>query len=163
MSVCKAPSCAREAKARGVCLMHYKRLRKTGDLSTPWKSLPILDRITRKVEVDESGCWLWTGFKRVDGYGSIGGRLPDGRTSCNWNVHRVVWELTVGPIPEGLTIDHLCRVRHCVNIDHLEPVTRAENTRRGNAPGQVVRRRRLGLPELAVADLTPIRKDRGAA
>lgn len=55
--------------------------------------------------------------------------------------HRVAYELFVGPIPEGLTLDHLCRVRHCVNPLHLEPVTRGENTRRNDsAPSQNARK-----------------------
>ena len=52
-------------------------------------------------------------------------------TSSSYDpAHRAAYALDVGPIPEGLTIDHLCRVRHCVRPDHLEPVTQAENTRR---------------------------------
>ena len=48
--------------------------------------------------------------------------------------HRFAYEMLVGPIPEGLDLDHLCRVRHCVNPNHLEPVTRSENLRRGIRP-----------------------------
>lgn len=67
------------------------------------------------------GCWLWTGKIGHNGYGKSSARLA----------HRVSWELQRGPIPAGLVIDHLCRVRHCVNPDHLEPVTIQENIRRG--------------------------------
>ena len=70
------------------------------------------------------GCWLWTGSLNNKGYGQWG---QNGRTR---SAHRVAYEFYVGPIPEGLTIDHLCRTRHCVRPDHLEPVTSAENTRR---------------------------------
>lgn len=70
------------------------------------------------------GCWLWTGALNNKGYGQWG---QNGRTR---SAHRVAYEFFVGPIPEGLTIDHLCRVRRCVRPDHLEPVTSAENTRR---------------------------------
>jgi hypothetical protein len=61
------------------------------------------------------------------GYGAfmVGGR--------NVRVHRWAYETLVGPIPDGLVIDHLCRVRNCVNPDHLEPVTHRENIRRGEA------------------------------
>ena len=75
--------------------------------------------------VDESGCWLWQGYKNPKGYGIAG---HNGKI-CR--AHRVMYEELVGPIPEGLDIDHLCRVRHCVNPDHLEPVTRRENILRG--------------------------------
>ena len=51
--------------------------------------------------------------------------------------HRIGYEQLVGPIPKGLELDHLCRVRHCVNPDHLEPVTHKENTLRGSCPAAV--------------------------
>jgi hypothetical protein len=66
-------------------------------------------------------CWNWTGPMQKGGYGKHGGSPA----------HRVVYELLVGPIPEGLHIDHLCRNRACVRPEHLEPVTREENVRRG--------------------------------
>lgn len=49
-------------------------------------------------------------------------------------MHRVVYEQQVGPIPPGLVIDHLCRVRNCLNVEHMEPVTRGENVLRGECP-----------------------------
>lgn len=73
-------------------------------------------------KVDKSGdCWLWTKALDPAGYAFIG---IDGQ---GVRAHRWAWESVNGPIPEGLEIDHLCRVRHCVNPDHLEPVTHAEN------------------------------------
>lgn len=72
-----------------------------------------------------SGCWLWTGHVDKNGYGSI---KVKGKT-CR--VHRVSYETHMGPIPEGLVIDHLCRVTCCANPNHLEPVTNRENIRRG--------------------------------
>ena len=78
--------------------------------------------------VDRStGCWLYTGGLNADGYATI--RSDDGRTAY---VHRLVYAALVGPIPAELTIDHLCRVRHCCNPEHLEPVTRGLNTLRGD-------------------------------
>jgi hypothetical protein len=74
----------------------------------------------------ETGCWIWQRATSADGYGrvSVGGKVIP--------AHRRAYELLVGPIPKGLTIDHLCRNRPCVNPDHLEPVTNRENILRGN-------------------------------
>ncbi len=76
-------------------------------------------------------CWPWEGAKDRSGYGvfHIGSR-KDG-TRCNVIAHRWVWEQEHGPIPSGLQIDHLCRNRACQNTAHMELVTSAENTRRG--------------------------------
>lgn len=73
-----------------------------------------------------SGCWLWTGTSTRKGYGTI--RI-DGRATM---AHRFSYEFHKGPIPDGLQIDHLCRVTCCVNPDHLEAVTGRENILRGN-------------------------------
>jgi hypothetical protein len=78
----------------------------------------------RRVEKTEGGCWLWTGGKLLNGYGVI--RVQKQRVY----VHRFAYECEHGPIPPGLALDHLCRVRLCVNPAHLEPVTTAENSRR---------------------------------
>ena len=81
------------------------------------------DRWTTKVRQDESGCVVWTAGKDSKGYGTIG----------PWKAHRVAWVAAHGrDVPDGLTIDHLCRNRACVNPDHLEPVTSRINTLRGN-------------------------------
>ena len=89
------------------------------------KARPLADRFWEKV--DKSGdCWLWTGAI-TNGYGVI----HSGATHVF--AHRAAYEMSVQPIPEGLVIDHLCRVPRCVNPSHLEAVTHAENVRRGNA------------------------------
>ena len=84
-------------------------------------------RFWAKVEKTDT-CWLWTGSKNAEGYGQI---LLNRKLA---KAHRVAYELTAVAIPAGLTIDHLCRVRHCVNPAHLEAVTLGENTLRGIAP-----------------------------
>lgn len=71
------------------------------------------------------GCWVWTGALNASGYGAVG------RDSKVLRVHRVTYELLVGPIPDGLQLDHLCRNRACCNPEHLEPVTNRENWLRG--------------------------------
>jgi len=71
-------------------------------------------------------CWRWTHKVRSDGYGLIAA----GGNHRTQAVHRFAYELAIGPIPEGLEIDHLCNVRNCCNPLHLEAVTRAENRRR---------------------------------
>ena len=73
-------------------------------------------------------CWLWTGSLTKKGYARRIGH--DGRF---WSGHQLAYILLVGEIPPDLVIDHLCRVRHCVNPDHMELVTPEENTRRGTA------------------------------
>lgn len=81
-----------------------------------------------------SGCWLWTGTMNALGYGRMWARdatKPNGWRSTS--AHRYSYEVHVGPIPDGLCLDHKCRVRCCVNPAHLEPVTQAENVRRGIA------------------------------
>lgn len=86
---------------------------------------PAIDRFNEQIsKSDETGCWDWTGTKQANGYSSfyLRGRLLRG--------HRWSYENFVGPIPDGLQIDHLCRNRACVNPKHLEPVTAQENTRR---------------------------------
>jgi hypothetical protein len=81
-------------------------------------------RMASKIRVDENGCWIWTGARQGNGYGSVG------YNGASRLTHRVTYELVVGEIPEGLQIDHLCRVRSCCNPQHCEPVTAAENVRR---------------------------------
>lgn len=82
------------------------------------------ERILRYVEVDEAGHWIWKAARDTGGYG----QLRIGRRT--YKAHRVSYEAFVGPIPDGLHIDHLCRIRECVNPQHLEPVTCLENVRR---------------------------------
>ena len=77
----------------------------------------------------KSGCWLWNGRLEYDGYARVWS-TEDGRYVP---AHRWVFERLRGPIADGKEMDHICRNKGCVNPDHLEPVTRAENQRRGDA------------------------------
>lgn len=88
-----------------------------------------IERFWHYVEITPS-CWLWTAAI-TDGYGSI----HSSYLRRNLRAHRFAYELLVGPIPVGLQLDHLCRVRRCVNPAHLEPVTARENIMRGVGMG----------------------------
>ena len=85
----------------------------------------VLDRFWDKVEITNS-CWNWKGAK-LNGYGYFNN---NGKTAT---VHRFIYKMFIGEIPENLTIDHLCRNRKCVNLQHLELVTSKENTLRGES------------------------------
>jgi hypothetical protein len=82
------------------------------------------DRIQSKIAVASSGCWEWQASCLKNGYGQVRFKWD------MWLAHRLTYELLIGPIPEGLTIDHLCRNKPCCNPAHLEPVTQEENYRR---------------------------------
>lgn len=88
------------------------------------------EAIAAKVKVEAAGCWVWTGLLSSSGYG----RLYDPELRRTVPAHRASYEAHVGPIPPGLQLDHLCRVRACVNPSHLEPVTQTENVLRGEGP-----------------------------
>lgn len=90
----------------------------------PWRTGSV---ILRYYVCPDSGCHLWAGAKCHNGYGVAWLSFP--RSTCR--AHRVTYEVAKGPIPSGLVLDHLCRVKQCVNPSHLEPVTNATNQRRG--------------------------------
>jgi hypothetical protein len=90
-------------------------------------SSAVLERFWSKVVVRPSGCWEWQGSLISQGYGSFG----IGPTGRGVRVHRFAYELLRERIPDGLTLDHLCRNRACCNPNHLEPVTNTENVLRG--------------------------------
>jgi hypothetical protein len=167
---CAVDDCLRAVKARGWCNLHYKRWKRNGhplatyrasaDLSPGEFVVCSAEGCDRSVRgdgrcyhhyyqtvrrqnyggffdrVDVEDCWNWVASKDKDGYGKFR------QGNVHWRAHRFAWELLVGPIPDGFVIDHLCRNRACVNPDHLEPVTSAENVRRGLLPEKVWNRGR---------------------
>jgi HNH endonuclease len=88
------------------------------------------ERVLARVLVDD-GCWEWAGGHNRDGYGTVYTTPGSGPRGA----HRVIYELLVGPIPDGLEIDHLCRNRGCVNPGHMEPVSKRVNLLRGLGVG----------------------------
>jgi hypothetical protein len=86
------------------------------------------DKLAGKISAAASGCWQWTGPINVKGSGAGYGQTR--YMGLRYLVHRLVYELVVGPIRVGLTLDHLCRNRSCVNPEHLEQVSLAENRAR---------------------------------
>lgn len=134
---CAADGCDNPPIARGFCRLDYHRERAAGRLPVLVRPTPV-ERFWSHVE-KTSTCWLWTGATTAGGYGQ------HGVNGAVLYAHRVSYEMHIGPIPEGLHIDHLCRVRRCVNPMHLEAVTQAENTRRGMGSQVLSRRRGLCL------------------
>lgn len=94
--------------------------------------IPLRDRIIANTVVDDNGCWIWQLTVNELGYGhlTIGAWLTGAIQTRK--AHRVAYEELVGPIPDGMELDHLCRVTRCCNPAHLEPVTHRVNTRRGD-------------------------------
>jgi HNH endonuclease len=90
------------------------------------------ERLFSRLVIDSSGCLLWTGNLDKYGYGRIqvGSRING--TNRMLTAYQVMYALFVGPVPDGLELDHLCRVRRCAAPDHLEPVTHRANLLRGN-------------------------------
>lgn len=112
-----------------------------------YKVQDLNDRIERFVErIPESGCWIWIGSLGSHGYGQIGIR------NIMNTAHRVVYEFYKGEIPKGLYLDHLCRVKCCVNPNHLEPVTNRENLLRGKGPNKEKCRQNIEIARKAKFD-----------
>lgn len=125
-------SCIRTGRCRSAS--DWMRSRPHADCSTPvWstmkgeRNLPLIDRFRLRFTVTED-CWIWNGAPASNGYGKFG---FNGKTV---SAHRMSYEMFVGQIPPGLTIDHLCRVRLCVNPNHLEAVPHRVNILRSDGP-----------------------------
>lgn len=132
---CSADDCPRPSVCRKMCRYHYQQWRRTADRSEigRWKDPEVrFEKSTRwgtpsDHRPDLGPCLLFTGADNGNGYGQF--RHKD----KNGYAHRYAWERVNGPIPDGLTVDHLCRVRRCVNVEHMELTDGVDNYLRGVA------------------------------
>lgn len=141
MKVCGHPPCDREVKDRHrLCSMHRARQRRGQDMDAPPPPQFATPEERFWSHVDKRGpddCWLWAGGLTRGGYGGFSGLRHLGQRA-----HRIAYQLAVGPIPDGLDLDHTCHDpstctardecphRRCCNPRHLEPVSRKENVER---------------------------------
>lgn len=133
--ICSVGDCESATVGLGLCSKHWQRFHKYGTTDLPSDE----DRFWSKVE-KTSTCWNWTGTTR-SGYGRW--RFPTGvkKSGPQVSAHRVAWEFTRGPIPEGKQLDHRCHNTRCVNPDHLRITTAKQNqehrlrANQGNASG----------------------------
>jgi hypothetical protein len=88
----------------------------------------VRSRFEAKYRKNVNGCWIWQKYKDKDGYGQFK------FNGVAWRAHRFSYELYVGPIPEGMDLDHTCHIRRCVNPEHLEPVTHEDNMKNLRKP-----------------------------
>jgi hypothetical protein len=130
---CEVENCGEPPKTYSLCAKHLSRFRRSGQTTDP-RQRRFWAQVDRRGE-DE--CWEWTGRVQPNGYGNFG-------VNGTRLVHRIAYQWLVGPIPDGLVLDHLCHTRdascadnahcphrRCVNPAHLEPVTPRENIARG--------------------------------
>lgn len=146
MKLCCVDGCENESWAKALCLKHYKRFVRTGQIvqgSRPRGSL--FERFWAKVDKRGDGdCWPWTGAKTSKGYGAI---QQCGKGSPMLLAHRASYEFSAGPIESGLYILHSCDNPGCVNPAHLRAGTQSENIAEAFAKGrklipQEIRRRK---------------------
>jgi hypothetical protein len=127
---CSDEGCNTKPRVRGLCQRHYWNAWYNDDIEIAHRTGTFEERFWDRVDKTPT-CWVWTG-------GVMSGRHQYGRVHVGAAkyrpAHRVAYEMLVGPIPEGLDLDHLCRNRVCVNPAHLEPVTNHENILRGTGP-----------------------------
>lgn len=157
-ATCSVEGCDKQRNPAGMCWMHYARKRRTGSLTG--RSDLSLNEFLDSVgwDITDTGCWEWRGAKVTRGYGQV---QHAGSGTRNGAAHRLMYERYHGPIPDGHVMRHKCDNPPCVNPDHLETGTHAENMR-----DMVERGRQVGGPnqpfkylgESRAAKRAPIRK-----
>lgn len=131
---CTFDGCGKPHMARGLCNGHWQQQRRGQELRPLRSQITLEQRFWQKVTKTDD-CWVWTAATGSNGYGHIN---IDG---CMRLAHRVAWEMTNGPIPKGMDIDHRCANPLCVNPDHLRATTHSQNMQhrtgatRNNASG----------------------------
>lgn len=136
---CLFPGCSgRVVNTRGYCNGHTHQLRRGVELTpvqeVTRRSASIEDRIASRTDKqpERDGCWLWTGATSASGHA----RMRDPRVGETRFVYRIVYELEHGPIPDGMEVDHKCRVPSCVRVSHLQLATKAENGENRKGPNK---------------------------
>lgn len=151
---CNISDCVRKHRSKGYCNVHYTRFRKYGDPEFRMRARGASadERLRfRGWDVTESGCWEWLGRRQSDGYGSLtfaGGDML---------AHRLAYTTWVGPIPEGLLVRHKCDNRPCVNPEHLETGTNADNMADRGDRNRQARGSRSAPAVLSESDIPEIR------
>ncbi len=131
-NLCPVENCKNPLFAKGLCSTHYARWKRHGNVNVNLKKLSLGVKFWRHVFIDssvENSCWVWVGCI-CRGYGHF---VTSQQPTVIVKAHRFSYESLVGKIPDGLTIDHLCRNKACVNPNHLEPVTMRINVLRGTS------------------------------
>ena len=129
MRQCMIDGCAEKHLANGYCSKHYQRMYKNGSMKTKFiRGVSAVERIMEKCIRTEAGCLIYAGKLTPKGYAHV--RADNGKMRF---AHVIMYEDKHGPVPDGLELDHTCRNRACCEEAHLDPVTHAENVRRGRA------------------------------
>lgn len=153
MRVCSVNGCQGAYRSKGMCDKHGTRMRKHGHTDDPKRTLPFKDRLRVFVEVLESGCIEWTGYRTEQGYGQL------------WNgkrrimAHRASWEEKNGKIPEGMHVCHKCDNPPCINPEHLFLGTDFDNMRDKIEKGRQAKGSQLG--KLSEDDVVSIKRKIG--
>lgn len=139
MNPCIEPDCDRPRRAQGRCGKHYQAARAHGVLATIQpQGRTALERFYAYLDThDPAQCWRWQGATDKDGYGVFS---PSGKGTVR--VHRWAYEQLVGPIPDGLVLDHLCEQRDCANPQHTRPTTNRNNVLRSATSPSAVNARK---------------------